>query len=190
MQLLHSLNKAHQHEIAEESFPYSVAELLDYLLDHSETGGEADAILEYGPGRQVDTLLARDPAACAELIIPFGVPELLDSLQAAEAWAQAGKLASRLPAAGLFRSSCRKNKESSSPTGKSPTAPRRRHGHGRTWTYPPHALGRPAPRSPSSPRSHPKASSSAVQRRLAAWPEPASEDSTICAFSPSRRASA
>jgi hypothetical protein len=112
VQLLRSLNKAHQHEVAEElagraaecadlSFPYSVAKLLDYLLDHNNRDG-ADAILEYGPGEQVEALLARDPAASADVIIPFGVPELLNSLQAAEAWAQAGELASRLPAAGLF----------------------------------------------------------------------------------------
>jgi hypothetical protein len=103
--------------------PYGVAELLDSLR-------------LAGAHEQAAALLACDPAAHASLDNLFAVVFLLDRLRAAGAREQATALAGRLrrPACS-GSSSTRTAPQISSVSDGRLTAPRPRHGAGKTWTY-------------------------------------------------------
>ena len=98
-----------------------------------------DSLRQAGAHEQAAALLASGPAAHAALDDPDCVASLLDSLRRAGAHEQAAALAARLPAAGMFaldfRSSSSKAPRISSVSDGRPTAPRPRHGAGKTWTY-------------------------------------------------------
>ena len=65
------------------------------------------ALREAGAGDQVTALLARDPAAHADLGNPDAVAQLLDGLLEASAHEQAKVLIDRLPGESMFRIFCR-----------------------------------------------------------------------------------
>ena len=97
----------------------------------------AGSLREAGAHEQAAALLARDPAAHAALDDPDGVARLLDRLREAGADEQAAVLASsscRRPACSGSSSSRKASRISSVSDGR-PTAPRPRHGAGKTWTY-------------------------------------------------------
>ena len=93
------------------------------------------SLREAGAYEQAATLAGR-VAAHAALDNRGGVARLLDSLQRAGADEQAATLAARLPAPVCSSSSlCRTAPRISSVSDRKPTAPRPRHGAGKTWTY-------------------------------------------------------
>ena len=94
-----------------------------------------DSLREAGADEQA-AALAQRAAAHVPLDDPYAVASLLDELREAGAHEQAAALADRLPGRECSSSSASKEtaRIGSGSAGR-PTAPRPRHGAGKTWTY-------------------------------------------------------